>query len=514
MAYKEPENKLMSEGENRPKMQDIIPRKDRKSSLLAKIMGPHPSVPLAQEDSRSTFFRSLPFGRSGRAQHAKVIHLKKHSSPDAISLLSQQSPSHKTANRASPEKRILSKPLFLEETRKNTQEPVLDHRISSSLLHVFLRSSVLLGLAFVVVIIFLLSFVFARATVSLESSSAVLSLEGIRIGAGDKVKEIDVAGKKIPGLFLEVPGSVRREFSASAKERVSRKASGIVRIYNAFNSVPQTLVAKTRFQDASGRVFRLKQRVTVPGAKIQNGAIVPSSISAAVDADKAGDEFNIGPSRFTIPGFAGTAKFGKFYAESSDSFSGGFIGDALVVKQSDIDAASEEVTAELFSHLKEELEQKIPQGITAIQGAREIVIIALRKPNAGEMRDRFVVEADGKASAMLFRMDDLFSLLEKLSVSPDAEKKVSQEKSHLEFDKISLSPKDRVISFDARGSLVVFPVLAPEEFQQSLMGKTQRDAENILRADLRVRAFGIKPFPFWRNTIPSDERKIRILIQE
>lgn len=508
------ESQLKPEENNRPKIHDIIPRKDRKSSLLAKIMGPYPSAPLAQKDSRSTFFRSLPFGYSGRAQHAKVIHLKKHSSPDVISLLPKQVSSQETAKRARLKKRILPKPLFLEETGKNTEEPVSDHRASSSLPRASLRRTVLFGLASAVVIFFLLSFVFARATVSLESSSAALSLEGVRIGAGAKVKEIDVAGKKIPGIFLEVPGSIKREFSSSAKERVSRKASGTVRIYNAFNSVPQTFVARTRFQDVFGRVFRLKQRITVPGAKIQNGAIVPSSISAAVEADKAGDEFNIGPSRFTIPGFVGTAKSSGFYAESSDPFMGGFIGDAPVVKQSDIDAASEEVTAELFLHLKEELERKIPSGATAIQGAREIVIIALRKPSAGEIRDRFAVEADGKASAMLFRMDDLFSLLEKLAVSPDAEKKVSQEKSHLEFDKISLSPKDRVVSFDVRGPLVVFSVLAPEEFQQSLSGKTERDAENILRADSRIRAFGIKPFPFWRNTIPSDERKIRILVKE
>ena len=111
-------------------------------------------------------------------------------------------------------------------------------------------------------------------------------------------------------------------------------------------------------------------------------------------------------------------------------------------------------------------------------------------------------------------MDDLFSLLEQLAVSPDAGKKVSVEKSELAFDEITLSLKDRSLSFAVRGSLVAFPVIPEEEIEAAIGGKKRADAENILRADSRVKAFGVSLFPFWRNTIPSGSGKIRILVSE
>ncbi|MDO8601027.1 MAG: hypothetical protein Q7R73_05520 [bacterium] len=505
----EPQSKF-EEG-NRPKIQDIIPRKDRKGSLLAKIMGPHVPAPL-EKDTQSSFLRSLPFGRSGNKKTEKIIRLKKHAVSDVV-LPIPEAVSLKKKTPDIPQKSVSQKAL-LREVRERVGVAAAAETVSRPPSRSSRRLMILAGSACVVVIVFLLSFIFVRATISLEPSFATLSLEGVRVEAADKVKETDVAGKKIPAVLLEVPGSVKREFSASAKERVSRKATGVVRVYNAFNASSQTLIAETRFEDPSGRVFRSKQRVVVPGAKIQNGKIVPSSVTVAVEAVQAGEEFNIGPSRFTIPGFAGTPKFNGFYAESSDAFTGGFVGEAFVVKQSDIDAASEEVTAALFTQLKEELERKIPSGLTAIQGAREVTVTALRKPNAGEARERFTVEADGKASAMLFRMDDLFSLLEELTLAPDSGKKISQEKSRFEFDRIVLSPETRVLSFDIQGSLAAFSVLIPEEFERVLSGKKRADAENILRADSRIRAFGIKFFPFWRNTIPADDTKIRIFVQE
>lgn len=499
---------------NRFKIQDIIPRKDRKGSLLAKIMGPRFVAPPLEKDAQNSLLRSLPFGRGENKRAEKVIRLKKRIfQNDALSLVKKEPPKEEKKFVVS-RKNASKQSLFLEGVRKKIETATVIETVPTRSFHGTRRIILLLGSAVIAVAFLLLSFVFAKATVSFAPSFAELSLDGVRISAEAKVTEEDVAGKKIPAFLLETTDSVKQEFSASAKERVSRRASGAVRIYNAFGSLPQTLVAQTRFQDSSGRIFRLKQRVTVPGAKIQNGAMVPSSIPATVEAEKPGEEFNVSPGRFTIPGFLGSPKFKGFYAESTNGFTGGFVGDALVVRQADITAASEEVTAALFANLKEGLERKIPSGAAAIQGAREIMVTTLRKPNAGEMRDRFTVEADGKASVMLFRMDDIFSLLEKLALAPDAEKKVSREKSRLEFDRISLSVKDRVLAFDIRGSLAVFSVLAPEKMREIVRGKSLGDVENILRADPRIRAFGIKIFPSWRNTIPSDENKIRVLIQE
>lgn len=528
MARQEINNPLEFSEHDRPKIQDIIPRKNQRDSLLAKIMGPRiPSAltapagrsvaPAPEQNAAGGFFRSLSFRRGQNKKPEKVIRLKKSALPERVFVSVDNVRSKEKRIPVSVSKRVLEKPLLpvtIREIEAKAEKFAALQPDSSRQFRFSFRVSFLFGIFCAVGIVILLSTVFARATISLEPSVVVLSLDGIRIEAGTVVAEIDGVGKKIPAFLVEIAASLKREFSPSAKERVSRKATGTVRIYNIFSSAPQTLVARTRFQDKAGRTFFLKQRVTVPGAAAQNGKLAPRFISASVEAERAGGEFNIAPTRFTIPGFAGSPKFSGFYAESSEPFAGGVEGEALVARQSDIDAASEEVTAALFAQLKEELEKKIPSGVTAIQGAREITVTAVRKPKAGEAGEHFFVEASGKAAVMVFRMDDLFSLLGQLALSSDAEKIISPEKSRLEFDTASLSLKNRTLSFEVRGTVAAVFVLAPDEFQRAVSDKTRSNVENILRADSRIRAFGIGIFPPWRMTVPADGEKIRILVRE
>lgn len=506
---------------DRPKIQDILPRKNQRDSLLAKIMKPLPPAPSFVSDESGPLLRSFASG-FGEKKIEKTIRLrKKIILEESVPLLSGIFGGHRGKSPVSAADGILKKTLYREHAAPAAAE--ISGARSHALSRLWVRGRdfvraphfvFLCGGAAMVAIVLLISFPFARVTVSLEPSVAEFSLDGIRVEAVAGVSEVDGAGKKIPASLIEFAASLKREFPPSAKERVSRKATGTVLIYNMFSSASQTLVAKTRLQDLSGRTFRTQRRVIVPGTLVRNGKIIPRSVSAVVEAERSGAEFNIAPSRFTVPGFAGTPKFAGFYAESSKPFTGGFEGEALVAGQADIDAASEEVTAALFAQLKEELERKIPQGAIAIPGAREITVTAVRKPKAGEAGERFFAEADGTAAVMAFRAEDLFALLGKLALSRDSGRIIAREKSRLEFDRASLSLKNRTLSFEVRGTVAAVSVVSSDEFGRALAGKTRADAENMLRLDSRIRAFGVTIFPPWRSAIPSDEGKMRISVGE
>ena len=89
-----------------------------------------------------------------------------------------------------------------------------------------------------------------------------------------------IQGTKIvlPAELLKAKGNLSLSFPASGREKVERKAEGTLTVYNAYSSEPQVLVATTRFLSPGGKMFRLDERVTIPGAKIENGKIVPSKI--------------------------------------------------------------------------------------------------------------------------------------------------------------------------------------------------------------------------------------------
>ncbi len=119
--------------------------------------------------------------------------------------------------------------------------------------------------------------------------------------------------------FVEINKEVLNKLGQLEEKKVSIKATGTITIYNNYSNESQKLVKNTRFESPSGRVFRITESVTVPGMQGQSSG----SVKADVIADFVGDEYNIASSKFTIPGFKGSARYDAFYAESADKMLGG-----------------------------------------------------------------------------------------------------------------------------------------------------------------------------------------------
>lgn len=79
------------------------------------------------------------------------------------------------------------------------------------------------------------------------------------------------------------------------------------------------MVATTRVATPSGLIFRIDEDILVPVAKFVNGVLVPGEMKVSMTADKIGSDYKIGPSSYSIPGFAGTDKYDKLYAKSYQS---------------------------------------------------------------------------------------------------------------------------------------------------------------------------------------------------
>ena len=142
-------------------------------------------------------------------------------------------------------------------------------------------------------------------------------------------------------------------FPATGSSATGTKAQGTLTVYNTYNAQPQILVATTRFQSPDGKVFHLVNKTTVPGAKVANGKTTPSSIDAQVVADQPGADYNVGPSQnWQIPGFNGTPRYGKFYAEAKTPMTGGASGNQIVATNDDIAQGRTKIESTLLDVLK------------------------------------------------------------------------------------------------------------------------------------------------------------------
>ncbi len=211
-------------------------------------------------------------------------------------------------------------------------------------LRVYQKAAIFFVIASLLLLLAVLYLSVSQATIHITPTSGLVTTT---VGV-----EVD----KDPNALGQVSGYVRQaNFSKSrifnlpeeGSVPVEEKAGGIVTLINESSS-SQALIATTRLLSEEGVLFRLDEGVDVPAG---------GQIDVIVHADEIGRDGEVGPTQFTIPGLNASRQV-EVYAVSVDSMTGG-VQYVRVVDQVDLDAAAEELKAELL----EEAELLLSEGI-------------------------------------------------------------------------------------------------------------------------------------------------------
>jgi hypothetical protein len=227
------------------------------------------------------------------------------------------------------------------------------------------------------------------------------------------VAQVDLAGSKVPGQLFVIRDSVIKRVPATGKQYVSKKATANLTVFNAYSSQPQNIVANTRFVTQDGVIFRSTSALTIPGAKIENGKIIPSSIDTQVVADKPGESGNVGQTqKLTIPGFAKTPKFEGFYGELKDGTNGGFVGNTSVPTEKDLAAAKAEGFALVSEQLQAKQKGAVSEGFTVLPGASAITLTKQTVESTADANSTVGVTTEAQYLVLAFREEDVKMLLQ------------------------------------------------------------------------------------------------------
>lgn len=345
------------------------------------------------------------------------------------------------------------------------------------------------------------TFIFPKFSISIFPKIYSVSVPPLELTAAANVKTLEPASKKIPSIAVEVEKTISREYESSGTKFLRDKSQGTIEIFNAFSSSPQTLVTGTRFQDPSGKIFRLEKGVIITGAGVEEGKIIPTSVKAKVAADAPGESYNIEPSEFRIPGFRGTPKYQGFYAKSAEKFGGGFEGQARVVTADDLKRASEDTTKVLSEELRLDLEKRIPADpdLLAPPGGREIAVLELAGPRAGDRFDRFTITASGRGRLTAVRNSHIAQVLGALLITPAADDSVKfpndQNKLSIAAGKSSAAPGE--LRLVLSGELDYWREINIGNLAETLRTSTPKKSEAYLRGREEIKSFELKRFPRW-----------------
>lgn len=319
----------------------------------------------------------------------------------------------------------------------------------------------------------------------------------------------------ILGEILEVNKSVSGNFLSSATKLKTAKASGTIRVYNAYSTTAQPLIPNTRFVSGDGKLFRITEWITVPGAHYEGSKLIPGIGDVLVTADQPGEEYNIGPSTFSLPGLVGTAAYTAIYAKSSEAMSGGMSQEILQVTQGDIDKAEAELTKRFFEESKRALGEMLPMDdFIILEDAIEGEIINFAPlAKVGDEASEFFAQADGRSKAFVFKKSAVYDFAKNYILSQMPAGKALQENSlNMEYTIKNIAIKRGTMSLALRINGNLYTLIDEQAMKGAVADKKSDEIAEILKTYSQIEKAKVDLWPLWVEGSPSKIDQINIRI--
>ena len=319
-------------------------------------------------------------------------------------------------------------------------------------------------------------------------------------------EQLDKEERIIPARTLTEEKKVTRLFPASSNTIKVNRASGTIRIFNAYTVSSYTLIAKTRFVSEEGRLFRTPVRITIPGSTDEG----PGFIDIEVTAAEPGEEYNIGPSSFSVPGLSGSPAFTAIYGESAESMTGGSERIVSVVSEDDIKEAKESLTEELKLKATEDLLSRVPGHMLATKDSISIEVTeADSLVGAGAELDQFNVRVSLAATVFMFQKADINTLVNVLLLKELREgERIAEDKTVTSFEQIVVNKNIGTASLELGVEATAYQYVDPTEIKIKLRGKSKDEAESILASYNVFYQTEFSLWPFWLSSIPRNLDKL------
>jgi len=332
-----------------------------------------------------------------------------------------------------------------------------------------------------------------------------------------KLTDIDLNGRQIPIAIFSQRKNINFPFLATGKKYVERKASGSITIYNNFSTEQQVLVSGTRFKSTDGKIFKLLDRIAVPGARVENGQVVAASIEARVAAEKPGEAYNIGMvSKFTIPGFEGTPKFDKFYAESKSPIAGGFVGQTAYPTDADIKNAKGEAEKNLKSGIEAFIISQIPSDeFKLIDSSRQFNVLKETVNPDTDEDGNFYVFVDGEMSMTAFKKVHIINLLTQMAkqvLNTPLRIILKEDEYSISYGNVQTDPKTKVMTLPVKFKGIFWEPLDGDSFRQKISGKSEAELKPLIYSYPNIEKADFSFWPFWVSKIPSKQNRVNITL--
>ncbi|PIT94201.1 hypothetical protein COU00_00225 [Candidatus Falkowbacteria bacterium CG10_big_fil_rev_8_21_14_0_10_43_11] len=311
------------------------------------------------------------------------------------------------------------------------------------------------------------------------------------------------SGAVINGLVEKVPLAAEGTFAAMGKEVSGAEVTGKVTIYNK-TGASQPLIKTTRLQTADGKLFRLKESVSVPAkSQIDN---------AEIYADKPSADMAIAPTKFIIPGL-NKVKQDLIYAESAEAFKYQEMGETLISAE-DFNKAKDDLKKQLTDQLKSLSEaQKYGNYDNVAHKIDDNAVTFNSAAKLGDKVKEFKMSATADAAIVAFNVKDIAALAQQKITEglPDDKQIESFDKNNFQYsvNQYDLNLGTADLKVEAAAQMVLKEGTEVIKADR-LVGLSRQQLDDYLSSLREVAGYEVKFTPNWINKVPSLIDHIRV----
>ncbi|MCR4281058.1 MAG: baseplate J/gp47 family protein [Candidatus Kaiserbacteria bacterium] len=294
---------------------------------------------------------------------------------------------------------------------------------------------------------------------------------------------------------------------SEGKEHAEEKATGTIEVFNEYGTGSIRLIKNTRFVTESGLVFRVPATVVVPGKK----GTKPGSVAITVFADQAGVEYNVGPSRFTLPGLKSSPDmYAKVYGRSSAAMSGGFVGDRPAIAPATLESARAEIRGRLESKARDTADSLANDTSVVFPGLVKITYESL--PITSEAGGDVRLHEKAHVEVPVFTAESLAQVVALAAGANVGNEKISlsgMDKAKAVAKGASVLGKD-TLAFALNGGAVIVWNVDSGALAQALAGRDNSAFQGIVNGFPGIQEARARIEPFWKGSFPASPSDIKI----
>lgn len=354
-----------------------------------------------------------------------------------------------------------------------------------------------------VLLIFLIWAIFfaPHATVTITAKTTPVNLSK-DLTLDPNATQPDISTGKLKALVGQVKKSASTTFNATGSKDIGNKATGSLTLSNSGSSDPITVSSGTTFIASNNTQFTNDTTVTVPGAKIKNGSIVPGTVTVNITAANIGPDYNVGAQTFTTNA--------PVSATSSQATSGGSKQTVQVVSQSDVDTAKTQLATQDQNAVKAELRKQfngdviiINESFAAGQGQPTL------SPNVGEQAQQGKISIETTYTMVAVNRTDIKKILD-AALSDSFKGKQNQQiydsgDHSLNFSQFQGGANGTyTVKANTVGS--IGPEINADKLAAQLVGKRFGEIQQIVTGVEGVSDVKVDFSPFWVSSAPGADK--------